>query len=244
MKQVSIVEFRKRFRDYRRAAAAGEVVAISMQGDPPAVALVPISMVPAASGQPDSVPAMYQLDPEPQTYQPAPPPGWDFPLKNGESGEPSKKLIQQLEKTYPHLDIELEINEAKAKCLAVPRYRPTKRGLGRFLTNWVKKSEADRKKRLKPLRLPSPSKEPRFEDLDSVPSGRWAEILSIVDPGALEWLEPMKVTEETRSRMVVTAPNRHFCNSLYQLFGQNFKRSVSQVLAPDSTLFKMEIFGE
>ena len=64
-----------------------------------------------------------------------------IPLTNSEEYSITYDLIEEYKTLYPNVDIEQEIRKIKAWTLSNPQRRKTKRGVLRFVNNWLSKSQ-------------------------------------------------------------------------------------------------------
>jgi len=58
-------------------------------------------------------------------------------LKTGEDYEPDKQFIRVMQDCYPRLDIQTELRKMAGWCYSNPGKRKTKRGIKRFINNWL-----------------------------------------------------------------------------------------------------------
>ena len=60
-----------------------------------------------------------------------------IPLNDGSGWRPSLKDFEEWQRIYPNVDVSREIERMRQWCLSNPSKRKTKRGIRRFVTNWL-----------------------------------------------------------------------------------------------------------
>lgn len=84
-------------------------------------------------------------------------------LKGGEQHEITSLHIRLLQQAYPKLSVIDEVREMARWCISNPGKRKTKRGIDKFIDNWLRKS-AQSLRRQKPGAMAQSHR--RFEDTD------------------------------------------------------------------------------
>ena len=65
----------------------------------------------------------------------------NIPLNTGEEYPVYKKDIDEWQKLYPAVDVRQELNKMRGWCLANPSKRKTKRGVKKFINNWLSRQQ-------------------------------------------------------------------------------------------------------
>ena len=61
----------------------------------------------------------------------------DFPTKDGKAFALPEQFVQELKSTYPRIDVEYQLQKARLWLIANPGRQKTRRGMTRFLNNWM-----------------------------------------------------------------------------------------------------------
>lgn len=88
--------------------------------------------VPTPVPVPVSVPASVELS------------GIAIPLDDGTEYAVSASEVAEFRKAYPRVDVEAELRKARVWCMSNPANRKTRRGVTRFMNNWLSRAERDR----------------------------------------------------------------------------------------------------
>ncbi len=62
-------------------------------------------------------------------------------LNDGSEWKPTSALIAEYVRLYPNVDIKQQFNEMRGWCLSNPNKRKTKRGITRFVNNWLSREQ-------------------------------------------------------------------------------------------------------
>lgn len=62
-------------------------------------------------------------------------------LNDGSEWRPTKALVAEYVRLYPNVDVKQQFNEMRSWCLSNPAKRKTKRGITRFVNNWLSKEQ-------------------------------------------------------------------------------------------------------
>lgn len=73
-------------------------------------------------------------------------PSFTLPTNTGEEFPIWPAQVLEFQKTYPAIDVEQSIREARSWCLSNPRKRKTKSGMLKFLNRWLSQDQNDPKK--------------------------------------------------------------------------------------------------
>ena len=61
----------------------------------------------------------------------------EFPTKDGKAFALPEQFVQELKSTYPRIDVEYQLQKARLWLIANPGRQKTRRGMTRFLNNWM-----------------------------------------------------------------------------------------------------------
>lgn len=61
----------------------------------------------------------------------------DFPTKDGKAFALPEQFVQELKSAYPRIDVEYQLQKARLWLIANPGRQKTRRGMTRFLNNWM-----------------------------------------------------------------------------------------------------------
>ena len=64
-----------------------------------------------------------------------------IPLQDGSEYQVKRKELDEWKKAFPAVDVEQELREMRAWCLANPTLRKTPRGVKRFINTWLSKEQ-------------------------------------------------------------------------------------------------------
>ncbi len=62
-------------------------------------------------------------------------------LNDGTEWKPSAALVAEYVRLYPNVDVKQQFNEMRGWCIANPQKRKTKRGITKFVNNWLCKAQ-------------------------------------------------------------------------------------------------------
>lgn len=62
-------------------------------------------------------------------------------LNDGAEWKPTEALVAEYVRLYPNVDVKQQFNEMRSWCLSNPDRRKTKRGITRFINNWLSKEQ-------------------------------------------------------------------------------------------------------